>query len=205
MRRPIRRNGLRAVRQAFDEVRFASNRILNLRESLPAGAAAATRAEAWLRQRQVDRAGEVLIITGRGRGSEGGFAVVRDAVIRLLRVLKRRGVVGGHEEHTPGSIVVKLAPLQALWESPRRNRGRGAPPPPKTPPSLDALDNETRALLRELAKRSLEDLGIRNTAEFVDGEMLRQFSAIATAVGDAEGREARLRRAIRAAVDQHDG
>jgi len=204
MNRPGRRSGLKGLRQAFDEVRFGSQRTLNLRESLPTPEDAATRAEAWLRQQQVDRAEEVLIITGRGNHSEGGVSVVRDAVIRLLHVLKRRGVVTGHEEHTPGSVVVALAPLSALWESPRRNRGRGIAPPPKTPPSLDNLDDETRIMLRNLAERALEGLGLKDTAAFLQGEMLRQFGAIAATVGDAPGREARLRTAIRAALDQHE-
>src|ERR1041384_4928243 len=142
MNRPSRRVGLKGLRQAFDEVRFGTQRTLNLRESLPTPDAAAARAEAWLRQQQVDRAEEVLIITGRGNQSEGGVSVVREAVIRLLHVLKRRGVIAGHEEHTPGSFVVMLAPISALWESPKRNRGRGVAPPPKTPPSLEDLDEE---------------------------------------------------------------
>jgi len=204
MNRPSRRTGLKGLRQALDEVRFGSQRTLNLRESLPTPEDAATRAEAWLRQQQVDRAEEVLIITGRGNHSEGGVSVVREAVIRLLHVLKRRGVVTGHEEHTPGSLVVTLAPLSALWESPRRNRGRGIAPPPKTPPSLEDLDDETRVMLRNLAERALEGLGLKDTAAFLQGEMLRQFGAIAATVGDAPGRELRLRTAIRAALDQHE-
>ena len=204
MNRPSRRVGLKGLRQAFDEVRFGAERTLNLRESLPSPDAATARTEAWLRQKQVDRANEVLIITGRGNQSEGGVSVVREAVLRLLHVLKRRGVVTSHEEHTPGSFVVVLAPLSALWESPRRNRGRGIAPPPKNPPSLDELDEETRTMLRNLAERALEGLGLKDTATFLQGEMLRQFGAIAATVGDAPGREARLRKAIRAALDQHE-
>lgn len=204
MNRPSRRVGLKGLRQAFDEVRFGPERTLNLRESLPTPDAAAKRAEAWLRQQQVDRADEVLIVTGRGNQSEGGVSVVREAVLRLLHVLKRRGVIAGHQEHTPGSFVVVLAPLAALWESPRRNRGRGIAPQPKNPPSLDELDEETRTMLRNLAERALEGLGLKDTATFLQGEMLRQFGAIAATVGDAPGREARLRTAIRAALDQHE-
>src|SRR4051794_3816358 len=121
MRRPDRGEGLKGLRQAFDEVRFGAQRTLNLRDTLPTAADAVARTEAWLRQQQVERAEEVLIITGRGNQSEGGVSVVRDAVIRLLLVLKRRGVVRGHDEHTPGSFVVTLADVSALWESPKRN------------------------------------------------------------------------------------
>src|SRR5512133_2691362 len=202
MTHPSRRVGLKGLRQAFDEARFGTQRTLNLRESLPTPGDAVARTETWLRQQQVDRANEVLIVTGRGNQSEGGVSVVRDAVLRLLHVLKRRGVISSHEEHTPGSFVVIPAPLSALWESPRRNRGRGIAPPPATPPSLEDLDEDTRVMLRNLAERALEGLGLKDTAAFLQGEMLRQFGAIAATIGDAPGREARLRTAIRAALDQ---
>jgi hypothetical protein len=196
--------GLKGLQQAFDEARFGAARTLNLRESLPTPDQATQRAETWLRQQQVDKAHEVLIVTGRGNNSEIGFSVVREAVIRLLHALKRKGVVSSHEEHTAGSFVVKLAPVSALWESPKRNAGRGVAAPPKTPPSLDELDDETRTMLRNLAERALEGLGIKDTAEFMPGEMLKQFGAIAQSVGDTPGREERLRRAVRAALDQHE-
>jgi hypothetical protein len=193
---------MNGLRQAFDEVRFGAQRTLNLRESLPTAHVAVTRAEAWLRQQQVERADEVLTITGRGNQSEGGVSVVRQSVVALLHTLKRRGVVAGHAEHTQGSFVVTLAPVSALWESPARNRGRGVAPPPPTPPSLDDLDDDTKVLLRNLAERALEGLGIKDTATFLQGEMLKQFGAIAGTVGDAPDREARLRDAIRVALDQ---
>jgi hypothetical protein len=199
-----RRVGLQGLRQAFDEARFGASRTLNLRETLPTPDQAAKRADSWLRQQQVERADEVLIITGRGKGSDLGVSVVREAIIRLLHALKRRGVVASHEEHTAGSFVVKLAPVSALWESPKRNAGRGVAAPPRTPPSLDELDDETRRLLRDLAERALEGLGIQDTATFLQGEMLKQFGAIARSVGDAPGREERLRKAVRAALDQHE-
>jgi hypothetical protein len=204
MRRPERKTGLRGLRQAFDEVRFGAQRTLNLRDTLPSAAAAVSRTEAWLRQQQVDRAGEVLIITGRGNQSDGGISVVRESVARLLLVLKRRGVVRGHEEHTPGSFVVTLADVSALWESPRRNRDRGVAPPSPTPPSLDDLDPDVRIMLRNLAERALEGLGVKDTATFLQGEMLKQFGAIAASIGDGPKREERLRSAIRVALDQYE-
>jgi hypothetical protein len=204
MRRPNRRTGLKGLRQAFDEVRFGAQRTLNLRDTLPTAAAAVSRTEAWLRQQQVDRAEEVLIITGRGNQSEGGVSVVREAVARLLLVLKRRGVIRGHDEHTPGSFVVTLADVSALWESPRRNRGRGIAPPSPTPPSLEDLDPDVRVMLRNLAERALEGIGVKDTAAFLQGEMLKQFGAIAATIGDAPGREQRLRSAIRVALDQYE-
>ena len=204
MSRSDRRVGLKGLQQAFDEARFGASRTLNLRETLPTPDQASKRADSWLRQQQVDRADEVLIITGRGNNSDLGFSVVRETVIRLLYALKRRGVVASHEEHTAGSFVVKLAPVSALWESAKRNAGRGVAPPPRMPPSLDDLDDETRQLLRNLAERALEGLGIKETADFLQGEMLKQFGAIAQSVGDAPGREERLRKAVRAALDQHE-
>lgn len=193
---------LSGLRQAFDEIRFGPERTLNLRQSLPTAADATARAEAWLRQQQVQRAGEVLVITGRGNQSPGGVSPVREAVIRLLHSLKRRGVVAGHEEHTAGSFVVTLAPVHALWESPKRKRE--AAPPPAAPPSLDALKPETRKLLRDLAERALDGLGVHDRDQFVEGEMLRQFGAIAASVPEGPHREARLRYAIQLAMEQYD-
>ena len=204
MRHPKRRLGPNGVRNAFDEVRFGSQRTLNLRESLPTPDAASARAEAWLRQQQVDRAIEVLIITGRGNQSEGGVSPVRETVLRLLHVLRRRGVVSGHAEHTPGSFIVRLAPVSALWEAPRRKGGRGVETLSATPPSLAALDDGTKALLRALAERTLDTLGVKEPQRFVESEMLKQFGVIAKAVGSAPGREDRLRAAIRNALDQQE-
>lgn len=199
-----RRSGLADLHRAFDEARFGDQRTLNLRESLPTVDVATTRVDAWLRQQQVDRAGEVLIITGRGNQSEGGVSPVRNAVERLLYALRRRGVIESHREHSPGSFVVRLAPVSSLWESPKRNRGRGVEAPSPTPPSLEALDAETRTMLRHLAERALEGLGVKDTSAFVHGEMVKQFGAIAATVGGAPGRDDRLRHAIRAALDQYE-
>ena len=212
MKRSPRGTPLQGLRQAFDEVRFGAERTLNLRESLPTRAEAVARAEAWLRQQQVQRPGagadvsEVLVITGRGNQSEGGVSVVREAIINLLHTLKRKGVVSGHHEHTAGSFVVSLAPVNALWNAPKRNRDRddALPPPAPDPPSLDALDPETRGLLRNLAERSLDALGVRDRSAFMEGEMLRQFGAIAANIGPGPDREQRLRAAIRLAMDQYE-
>src|SRR5437763_1839026 len=106
MSRGQRSNGLKGLRQAFDEVRFGDRRTLNLRDSLPTAQVAMERAESWLRQQQVDRAEE--------------------------------------------------------------------------------------------------GLGVKHTAMFLQGEMLKQFGAIAATVGNEPGREGRLRTAIRAALDQHE-
>lgn len=206
-----RRRGapLSGLRQAFDEARFGNGRTLNLRESRPTAAEAVARAEAWLRQQQVQLASggdaEVLIVTGRGNHSEGGVPVVRGAIEGLIHRLKQRGVIASHREHTPGSFVVVCAPLRALWEAPRRASAPEAPTPTPDPPSLDALDSETRRLLRQLAERSLEQLGVRGDRDrFIEGEMLRQFNALATSLAANRQREDSLRGAIRRALDQYD-
>jgi hypothetical protein len=166
------------------------------------------RAEAWLRQQQVDlssRSGEpeVLIITGRGNNSPGGVSVVRSAIEGLIHRLRSRGVVATHREHTPGSFVVTLAPVHSLWNSP--TRAPEIAPPPTDPPSLDALDQETRVLLRQLAERSLEQLGVRGDRDrFIDAEMVRHFSALAATIAADHQREDRLRAAIRRALEEYD-
>ena len=198
------RVGLNGLKQAFDEARFGAQRTLNLRESLPTADQATKRAESWLRQSQVARAGEVLIITGRGRGSDGGVSVVREAINALLHVLRRRGVVREFREHTAGSFVVVLAPIAELWEAPRRRRDRGQQVRSDHSASLHGLDEETRALLRNLAERALEGLGVKDTAEFIETEMARQFSAIAASIGAERDDDVALREAIRSALDQHE-
>ena len=198
-----RRRQIVAARQALDEARFGAARTLNLRASLPTVREATTRAEAWLRQRQVEGAGEVLIITGRGEGSPGGVSVVREAIVRLLGSLRRRGVVASHREHTTGSFVVELAPMTALWDAPRRRREQ-ATAPAGDPPALEALAPETRALLRTLALVSLESLGVRDTGPLLEGEMLKQFAMLAAAIPAMPDREARLRAALQRAIEEYE-
>jgi hypothetical protein len=203
MKRPARGTPLSGLRQAFDEIRFGAERTLNLRESLPTADEATRRAEAWLRQQQVQHSGEVLVITGRGNSSAHGVSVVREAVLRLLHSLKRRGVVSGHQEHTAGSFVVTLAPVRELWDAPKRRRER-ATPAPVSPPSLAALDDATRGMLRVLAERSLDGLGVRDRDAFMEGEMLRQFSAVASSIPPGRDRDERLRHALRLALEQDE-
>ena len=59
-------------------------------------------------------------------------------------------------------------------------------------------------MLRNLAERALEGLGVKDTAAFLQGEMLKQFGAIAASIGDGPGRDKRLRDAIRVALDQYE-
>jgi hypothetical protein len=195
---------LHSVWKAFDEAEFGPKNILNLRESLPTAADARFRAEAWLRERQVSRANEVLLITGRGNQSPGGISAVRAAVVALLPALRRRGVVIEWREHTPGSFVVKLGSISSLLDAPRRKRDRALVAKPAEPRSLAELESSTLLLLRRLAVRSLESLGVRKPEKFVNAEMLSKFNSLAGGVAPGVEGEARLREAITIALEQLD-
>jgi len=195
---------LHSVWKAFDEAEFGPKNILNLRESLPTAADARFRAEAWLRERQVSRANEVLLITGRGNQSPGGISAVRAAIVALLPALRRRGVVIEWREHTPGSFVVKLGSISSLLDAPRRKRDRALVAKPADPRSLAGLESSTLLLLRRLAVRSLESLGVRRPEKFVDAEMLSKFNSLAGGVVPGVEGEARLREAITIALEQLD-
>ena len=203
-RRPRPLDGPRGIEGAFDEIRFGASHTLNLRASFPTGDEAAERLEKWLRERQATAPKEeVLVITGRGRGSEGGISVVRESVVRRLSSLRRRGVVREIREHNPGSFVVTLAPLSALLDAPRRRRE--APPPRPDPRALAALEPATRDALRILAERALDVLGVPGRPKaFVEDEMLRQFERLAPSAGQGPDRERRLLDVIRAATDELD-
>jgi hypothetical protein len=195
---------LHSVWKAFDEAEFGTKNILNLRESLPSAADARHRAEAWLRERQVSRSSEVLLITGRGNQSPGGVSAVRAAIVALLPALRRRGVVTEWREHTPGSFVVKLGSISALLDAPARKKDRALVAKPADPRSLTELEPSTLALLRRLAVRSLESLGVRHPEKFVEAEMLSKFNSLAGGVAPGLEGEARLRAAISTALDQLD-
>jgi len=195
---------LHPVWKAFDEAQFGRTNTLNLRESLPTAADARFRAEAWLRERQVSGASEVLIVTGRGNQSPDGVSVVREGILALLPLLRRRGVVSEWREHSPGSVVVRLGSISALLDAPRRKRDRKSRPAPANPKALEALESSTLALLRRLAVRSLESLGARDPANFIEAEMLSKFNSLAGGVTPGPEGEARLRDAIAAALEQLD-
>jgi hypothetical protein len=199
-----------SLKEAFDELHFGPERTLNLRAERPTGQQAVARAEAWLRERQVAKAGEVLVITGRGSGSEDGVPVVREAIVRLLASLRRRNVVAEVREHTAGSFVVRLAPVRALFEAPRRRR-EPAPAAVADPDALTGLADETRALLRLLAAHALDALGVhpagrvRGTNErFLQDEMVRQFAALSVAIPAGPDRELQLRAAARRALEEYE-
>jgi hypothetical protein len=187
------------VRRALDTVRFGERNILNLRESLPSPADAAQRAEQWLRQKQVEAVAEVLIVTGRGNNSDNGVSPVREAVVRTITSLRRRNVIDRYEEHTPGSFSVRLASIRAMIDAPPRRRERDVKPDAESIPDVGSAN---RKLLRDLAERTLEGLGIKATDVFLEAEMRRQLRALTGAIGSGPDREEKLRVALRAALDQ---
>lgn len=200
-KRPV----LKGLWHAFDEATFGHERTLNLRDSLPPAADARARAESWLRMRQVMKSGEVLIVTGRGNQSPKGIGIVREAILRLMPSLRRRGIVKSWREHSPGSIVVTLAPVADLLRAPRRNRERSSDETAQSiravPASLQALEPETLGLLRRLALETIESLGIRDAEDFVEEEMRTIFAKLSVTLPVSGDREGTLRRAIRRAIE----
>ena len=142
------------------------------------GEESARRVESWLRSKQVELTGEVLIITGRGAGSIGGIPVVKEATQRVLARLRRAGVIQAFGEDTPGSFVVQLASLRSLLEAPRR-REKAQPFRTRTTANILGLKPETRDQLRYLAERAIDALGLKNPTENqLNAEIERQFSII---------------------------
>lgn len=189
--------------QAMDEANFGQGRTLNLRDSLPSAAEARARAEVWLKARQVTEAGDVLVITGRGNQSMNGIGVIRQEILALMPSLRRRGIVAAWKEHTPGSFIISLAPINALLEAPRRRRSEPVERSAVTAPeSLAALEPETLRLLRELAIQNLEMIGVVAGGSFVAAEMERTFAMLAGSVSSGAGMEKSLRDAIRNAINE---
>ncbi|MEO5589981.1 MAG: Smr/MutS family protein [Gemmatimonadaceae bacterium] len=184
---------------ALDEAAFGAERTLNLRELLPTAAEARLRTEVWLRARQVTKPDEVLIITGRGNQSVGGVGVIREEVLAMLPSLRRRGIVESWREHSPGSLVVKLASTSALFMAAKRRRDAGGTVAPPTG-SLVGLEPPTVAAIRQLALHMLDSLGIEHTEPFVEKEMSRIFSTLVAALPPDGDREQTLRAAVSSAL-----
>ena len=130
---------------------------------------------------------------------------MREEVVKLLASLRRRNVISEVREHTPGSFVVRLAPMSALFEAPRRRRHPQPPALASDPVSLQGLDASTRDLLRTLARRSLLGLGVQaESVTLEQEEMLRQFVALSRAIPQGPHREQALRDAIGRAIQEID-
>ena len=191
------------VQRALDELRFGATRTLNVRDSMPTGDDAARRVEQWLRIKQVEGAREVLVITGRGAGSPAGIPIVRRAVEQRLAALRRHGVVRDVIEHNEGALVVRLDSLRALLEAPRRTRDRRSVPAPTT--SIQGLEPETLDALRQLARRALESLGIRDDdGPLLEAELARQFSLFARGAPGTRAPDGWMRAAAERAIRDFD-
>ncbi|HXV16136.1 MAG TPA: Smr/MutS family protein [Gemmatimonadaceae bacterium] len=195
---------LSALWHALDEASFGSERTLNLRESLPTVAEARQRAEVWLRARQVTKAEEVLIITGRGNNSVGGIGMIRQSILALMPSLKRRGIVESWREHSPGSIIVTLAPVSALFSVARRRRDTSAATPQLDDSSFAGLSRETVSSLRQLAINNLDSLGVEHSEAFVRKEMIRVFSTLMAALPESQRNEDSLLASLRHAISEGD-
>ena len=188
--------------RALEEVRYGPNGLLNLRDSMPTETEAVTRAEAWLRERQVMGIAEVVIITGRGSGSPGGIAVIREGVRKVLNSLKRRGVVDKFNENGPGSFLVSVAPLKRLFEAPRRRRESSSRRESST--VVAGLSSEAQSELRLLALASLRSLGVAESVNLLESEMARQFSLIVASLPEGTNRDSVLTEALRRARQEYE-
>jgi hypothetical protein len=193
------------LHRAFDELRFGTTRTLNLRALQPTASQAAQLAEQWLRSKQMEGPGDTLIVTGRGNRSVDGYSPVREAIVKLLPSLRRRNVIQSFAEHTPGSFVVTLASVRALFEVPKRRRESTKPTPPSTPAALIALDPETLGIMRELATIALSALGIVSpTRAMIEDEMCRQFAQLSAGLPANSDREATLQQAALRALEEFE-
>lgn len=194
--------------RSFDDIQFGSTRTLNLRDGLPSAADARYRADAWLRQRQATSIDDVLIVTGRGNGSPDGVPAIKQEIILLLHSLRRQGVVKDWREHTPGSFAVKPAKMTELLSAmPRRREPANQSirrDSSEVALVLDGLTKETAKLLRTLAERSLDDLGIKDRTGLVDSEMARQLSVLTPGLPATGDRDAALRLVIIRATEELD-
>ncbi len=189
---------------ALDELRFGSERTLNLREDLPSAAQASQRAERWLKEHQVRGSQEVLIVTGRGNQSLGGIPVLRPAIEKLLFSLRRRGVVQSHRDHGPGAFVVRLAPMRAVVNAAKRKRETRTS---EVAVAYHGLSAQAADLLRQLAERSLHSLGVTATERTIAEEMHRYLRVIVPALRPTstdEAADAQLVTALSAALAEYD-
>jgi hypothetical protein len=164
---------------SLERARFGPLRTLNIRVSLLNGEESARRVESWLRSKQVELTGDVLIITGRGAGSIGGVPVIKESTLHVLNRLRRAGVIQAFGEDTAGSFVVQLAPLRSLLEAPARRKGSRSSIPKKQA-NIQGLTSETRDQLHYLASRAIDALGVKKPSESqILAEMERHFSVFA--------------------------
>lgn len=186
-RRPLRLHAFSA-----DDSRFGPARRLDLRQVLATdGADASHHAERWLRERQAAKAGDVLVLVGRGSSPVTSAPdEARRTIEALLRTLRRAGVIEHVRPVHESGFVVRLAPLRALFNAPARSRGRWSPGDARRsvlPDVLpDVLPEDARADLRRIAELSLLEVGVRVTPALVDAEMRRILTRLSPAVAADE-------------------
>lgn len=185
---------------AFDAIAFGPAKTLDL-HAFRLVTDAVRHTEQWLRERQVAKAGSVLVITGRGARSPDGVAVLRPAIEKLLTRLRHLGVVDRVQAHTEGSYTVVLAPVTALFAAPRRARTGGPTAAPVDERAFAGLSDQTRKALQALAERSLEELGSRVTPAVIEDEMRRQLSLLTPGLPPGEDPDRALQRIAREAVE----
>jgi hypothetical protein len=97
---------------------------------------------------------------------------------------------------------VDLAPIRALAEAPARRRERTTAPGPGW--EIAGLTRETTSLLRDLAERSLEALGVTADEAGIADEMQRHLQKIAAGLTSGARMEHQLRDVLRAAIAEYD-
>jgi hypothetical protein len=194
--------------RALDEIEFGPDRTLNLRDAFVTGADAKFRADSWLRQRHALSSEPVLIITGRGKGSADGVPVIKESVTAVLHTLRRQGVVKSWQEQTQGALVVELANMNDLLTAPRRHRDskreRTSGRTSGSEESFSGLAPETVALLRQLAERTIVELGVRDAEDLVESEMIHKLSILVRGLPESGDREAALRAVIIRSIEELD-
>ena len=151
----------------------------------------------------MEGAKEVLLITGRGNNSIDSYSPVRESIVKLLPSLRRRNVIATYLEHTAGSFVITFAPVNALFEAPKRRRERSPAADKSVPVSLTALEKETVRQLRDLAVLTLGALGVHApTPKTLRDEMEHQFASLAAAIPKGHDQEAVLQQAIQRAAER---
>ena len=124
----------------------------------------------------------------------------------MRRIAMRAGVTPGALQHHFTSKTALLGELIGYIRTKTLTElfAKGGPSTRSTRQHQELLLDRMWRIYRGPLFTALTELGIKDTTEFIPGEILKQFGAIAASVGDAPDREQRLRAAIRVALDQHE-
>jgi hypothetical protein len=123
----------------------------------------------------------------------------------VLHSLRRQGVILDVRVRAPGSFVVRAAPMRALLEAPTRRDRRVRSSQPVPEQTASAVSPATRGLLRHLALRVIDSLGIRDPgAETIEAEMARQLSVLRRGTTSGQPADPVLRRAVERAIREYE-